>query len=686
MNENEELGGRRAIAGFTYQLLATLAAMGIPKPLVVVCADTKAAVLQMDNLTCVSLSPVFTPEANGQDLQMSTGTETVLVQYKYSSIQQNDIGLTELREIFESFTGSISNFPSSDLGKLRFVLFTNRTAGSAIQHLLNYRTPCTAKIKDAGKDLETVTISDQIGSDVSVSKLTVGSASFPPKGNPETDNDLTLKYMLESWFPAKRDKETGKIKPSSQSANKNFIEQLIWILPRLYCGFSYSQSWCEDRFKEFCLQFGLFPNEIEDKLNQGLGELIRWSGSATPVTRGQLINIIAGASCALPLTPTCQGFDQNAAANCHNELESWLKLTGLHDSDFHPRDTTRIRDAFDSCSIVLLEGNGGSGKSVLFGQFLSSQTYTSLIHNTSTSQHSLSAGFSVAEHSSQIKNLWPNDAIGTWAKRQNIDRSIERLRIANRHPNSHILLWLGIDGIDEEIKDYQVIRELIERVLKEPDLRLIMTCRSSDHADLMRWLTPSRTGEAMPNGVFHPITVDIFSHVELEDVLLARLGSDAVDLVREDNSNLQTKKHSRTIREMLRYPRILHALTKQSDPLRNIERMVSGDKAAFNEVAKGFIELFLAKYVRRVMYKELPDASDFLSLIICAAQATQSLRQFDRQQWSEYCVRSIGSCLPPTVKKTLAEAVSGGLLTFDGNFYSWTHEFVVDYLVTVKES
>ena len=481
--------------------------------------------------------------------------------------------------------------------------------------------------------------------------------------------------------PSKREGEGASPPP------RDLLNAGLYVFSRLFFVLDVPLTEWREAFRTFARTHGATPNEIDQAEQILLGQLIQQNGIACTLTKDILVRAVTGHSAALDLTP------EGAGVEC---VKRWRKRVQDHHTRepwMIPRRLPELTSMLYSKKILFVTGNGGCGKSVLLAEI------TEPIVNALDLKQSWD-GFVVLESCPQVTRGWMERAVGSWAKRgqkgvEHLDRSLERLGIANPDRQGRHLLWIALDGLDERFPEEADLRFLVQAAKERNDLCILFSCRDNARTRVMSLLYPSDTGYTMrieddPDA--GEISVPEFSESELLDVLEGGVGADARTRV-ELTVGGTGIGHGRMARlspadssivSSLSHPRLFGAFMEACKTGGEIATdILDGKKSSLRCLARHFLGFFLRKYEVHRINIGLPDAYGLIEVLSEVARLTRNgtSDRFTDSTWLTTSREKLDSG-SVTARSMLRECKAGGLIVSDGGdqgFY-WRHGFVADYL------
>jgi len=454
-------------------------------------------------------------------------------------------------------------------------------------------------------------------------------------------------------------------------------------------------------------EFGVRDDRIAQGINTLIGSLIaRTVGDGAPqVTQESII-------AAFTDSPTARKLTRSALREqVSGGIAQFRAKVQLGDHPVRRQLLDAIATQARRRALVVITGEGGGGKSAALWQWADEICRPPPDHG-----HALLA----LGTARSIRRGWPTELLCEWGNyspghARFSDREIEvvdRLRIANPDM-SHPLLFLGLDGLDEDLRSADQrhnVEDLVRWFVKEdersreresPAMTLVVTCRSlkqfwddfarddvsglpfDDNIPIANVPVKTFTDQELLS-VAQQATPTIFPRIE-QAVQLARGDSDRTlrnDILVEYGGPYGVSTVDDQVLEAIRHPVMWHAFLLLCEPIRQ-ERALDGDRDMLNQIASLFVQRFIIKARMRGSAGTLDDQELHRLLHHIALSTSGSQReQHSPRKWTD------PACETDLVNWTVAdklrkEGLSGGLISDDDNdLWRWRHKFVEEYLAS----
>lgn len=458
---------------------------------------------------------------------------------------------------------------------------------------------------------------------------------------------------------------------------------------------------------KYAHSFGAEDEEIREGLGVTLAEALKHPNE--PITGMTLIRAFTGFESSRRLIPKMLA---PLTSNAVQHFQSHLRLPPVPVS----RELLgRLDNLTNTRALIVLQGEGGSGKTVALWQWARRRTAA-----TSSGVDALTelriASRATATLITDVVCDWCNLPAGHPHRRTDtFDHSWSRLQIAN--PDApHPLLCIGLDGMDERVSTVDQ-RQALTAILdwfwsedklalrgKPPRASLVITCRDAVET-VSGLLRPDLTGLGDEIPELSVLTVEDFSDDELREAAVAAKGVNDQGVERRILASLTggipTKAigipsvvggtEIRTIGEpdatpsidpdvlaAIKHPVTWYAFTQCSVP--DQVAILNRDLNAMLGLAKVLVSRFARKLRDRnpdVVGPRTVDAEHTLRVV---ATATKAPRDWHKEsEWFRACERK--GIASDRARLTYTEAESEGLIrvTPDGR-WAWRHYFVREYL------
>jgi hypothetical protein len=471
------------------------------------------------------------------------------------------------------------------------------------------------------------------------------------------------------------------------------------ILEKLHIITELSLDRWTQALRNFAREFGLTDEEIETGVDQLIGNLTRRTvaDALTPFTHDDLVYAFMNYKGSYPLIPEyLQNYSQKRSSDFLGQL-------GLRADEEPVRRQLlqEISEAVAERALVILDGDGGSGKTVGLWHWISSRV---------ESLHESSIALSVVMHAHDVQRYCMAAIVcdcgdlpyGHPHRLESHEKALERLYIANSE-SAPPILFIGIDGLDEElsIDQKQVISDVLQWFWKEdkvarqesrpPRAALIVTCRDSEEV-IKNWL---RIDTGFSNtGQLHPLNliVDDFSvgellegvRLSLPDLYENFTQTLQPDLLQIDNNlgafgvvDFTRPAVNEQILEALKHPAMWRSLLDLQPNDRYA--VLNGDAYAIQELSRIFIRWFCSKALKRGF---LLEEAELLQVLQAVADSSlnNNLIQQTRVSWIDSAC-STQLVTQRGAEKLYREALSAGMIRKDDkNHWRWRHLFICDYL------
>lgn len=675
MSDNELLGGIRALYGFYYQLLGSLnlAVLDIYR------SGTDDYSVRLD--FAVDRDKTYFAEQLGQDLLIAAGHQKVLVQFKASrKFADNPVTVAELKKILLSFVSSWNTTTKSGIPKCELsgcLLITNRSIH-----------------KDAADIIEAV---KQLREDNSLSAMGLISNLLTPeivaahqlnfKSKANTLGEIAKTWQLEE-IDKKNKNAALPLSVTADGGKSALQEMLLVVLAHLHVRSNVTLEYFNVAFDRLSDSYGALPGERRDAENKLFMHVTQAAlGAPISIKKQDIIRALTGESNALCLTPNEIG------VSCKTSIEAWVKQQRQSNDPtgqwLFQRDLSDVLDALNEKKIVILTGPGGCGKT---------ENLIALLEAVAkdANDNINFQGFPLARRASNVKDeKWIGAEVSRWAKRT-IDTAnvLTRLRLAN--PDRKRLLYLTIDGLDEDLLHPFGIENLFDfvRAPENEGVCLLLSCRDSEATNIIRRYFGSggATGWSNENQDIRTIPVFDFKDNELLPAVSAALGEKYVSYFEAgpEAGRIQPGRLSepvlinRDVRKSLAHPRMLGAWAHFRGQESVIEAAFKGEAAELRKIARIFLEFFFRKYCDRQTDSRRFNLENHAYVYQAIANHTRnaSVPMTRDGAWREAAenYKALGRIEPSDL---FTEAESGGLLVVvDRRNYewSWRHSFVVDCL------
>lgn len=644
MSDGRLEGGERSLLGFYYQMVVTLGMGALLTHRAMKIPDNGSIQILARAFEVTGMPVTLKPEQLGQDAHVVSGNIQMLFQMKHSGDPAlHPIGLTDFREILKGLSISHVEALKENIHIDHFVIITNRPGNDNIKRIEAIVAGCQIK---SGQTIEF------------------------------TGQTKTLEEWLRDWLTDRPEKKPP-VPPSGDVLNA-----ALYVFPRLIFVAPVPLEMWRDAFRTFAHRYGVQDDEIEAAEDRLVGKLLRQTALPYKLGRTELVKELTGFRQALDLTPNSIGL------LCASMWRARLVKNQTREAWMISRRINGLDEIMRNKRILFVTGRGGTGKSVLLAQVLE-PTIEQLEKNVDFE------GYVATERCHVVRAHWLERTIGEWAKRgeagyECLLSPLQRLRIAN--PSARYLLWIALDGLDEQFPAESELHQLIAMTKARDDMCLILSCRKEDKGRVLRILYPSETGNRYDiNGDpdIGEVEVPDFQDNELLEVIDQGMGSDARERIAATlgipslSIGANVVPADDKIVESFKHPRMAGAFVSVVQHNRSLVfAILDGNQSyALRVLAHKFLEQFLIKYADRQVQKSLPDVDDFIEVLQVAAKQSMSSGMITLQQWISIA-RDNAQITSPTARKMLAEAISGGLIDTDGDSDRriWRHLFVAECL------
>lgn len=444
------------------------------------------------------------------------------------------------------------------------------------------------------------------------------------------------------------------------------------------------------RLKREAASYGVLPQELEGRVNELLGLLLKLSGEGgrRAVSAASFFEALSG----FP-SPFCLlGEDSCLVRNNSISEQRELETDGVATT---PRSIIAdIVNATCQFPIVVLRGKGGSGKSV--AAFDAAKTIVEDLANP--------PGFALVEKAYEIAESKLVNTIASWRNQTlNEDgpqfaRSLERLRVA--FPEKPKLV-VCVDGVDErhgrdalpaEASNFirrQALRSLKQHPTGSWDTTLLVTCREKNDWQDFFTHKDCREDENYFVFVLEQFTLPEMSELaatieddEVRELLENRISLEVdgdVGFLTDDEESINPAQF-----QILRRP-VLWGIFRE---------MTLDEKLLFLRAGQNGLNSMAQRYFRRFHLKcssRVPtelQQNDVLATLVSAARSSQEpalmLRRYSTH-WRQPAVNS--GCSPQNALAMFDEACSAGLIRKRDHSrdWNWEHPWFLEYLLTRDE-
>lgn len=474
------------------------------------------------------------------------------------------------------------------------------------------------------------------------------------------------------------------------------------------------EDWIE-RLRRFGRTYGVFDHEMEHGIRELVGGVVCSVGGqhlSASIIKEDLIEAFTRSRQARPLTP------KHVSKHSSRQLNDFSEGLGLEGQPVRRELLDEIRRAIVERALVVLHGRGGCGKTVALWQWVQELVSLSIS----------SKAFATVNVANDIRRSWVTELVCNWGelpvdsfrRSEPIERTLERLRIANPDLPPPIL-YLGLDGLDEEIKQadqVHTVQEVLQWFWNEdnevrhgfrqqPRATLVVTCR--DEEDLVKeWLRLEISG--FPYRGERPLGIEVgnFSWQELKDAANDNLPKDLSDriegtiqlVIHGGSSDLLTNTYEplpfgtkvsfpsplvdEDVLEVLRHPAMWRSFL-EFKPVSQL-RILDGKPELAGELAEIFVKRFGVKLTSRGQAFKFTeeDLLHVLHSIAAASRDNKRIRQ-SRSDWVDWACGTDFRVEPREARGLYDEALSGGLITEDDSgSWRWRHELVWEYLAEIE--
>lgn len=466
---------------------------------------------------------------------------------------------------------------------------------------------------------------------------------------------------------------------------------------------------CWQLVEEMGREFGMTGDRNQGEISRGVGHV--WKSFLENVvtkhgwlTKDQVEQLFTG-------HPQPRRLNRNDTRQCvQHTVTEFLRSAKLETGNGsrplveRPALLDDIRQAITEYSLVVVEGQGGNGKSTLVGQIA-----------LYWAQDAFAAGIL----SSELKQTWPSDCISDWRNVPLDQRLQERTQLAlQRMPH----LWpfypvvvFALDGVDEaNLSDVDVRSTIVEFRDLAPELRsrasLVITCRDVRQIGCLHHI---------PESDYKVINVDTFTLKELKNSLESgriSLRDDvaanllpAVDSLTESSILSSDLYYATPIGDFesmrrrafrapsavvirqetvnsLRHPIVWkHFCSSSLDDDKRL-LILNGDVAAWDILAESVV-LWFGDRCQHHIHPGLPELShQAIEVILAVGKACPSFEEnYRKSEWS--AVAACPGLHSHQVMTIFRQAISSGLIEGDDNplgssQWRWRHSFLPRYLST----
>jgi hypothetical protein len=640
-------GGRAALAGFLYQIVALLG--------MTVRAFQGGQARDSDELeTLISYAKdrQIAHESLGQDAVIYSdcdpGEGIALVQFKYSgSLPPRKIYKGEFDEIIERFFDSERMAINRGFEVSRFILVTNRE-----------------RCKDSTESHESTT-----------------ARKKPSPGKQKSNS-------------------SKKRNPRQTESDKRKVE----IRNRLQVFDEVSSGKWIGKMKNFADSYGCDEIEFRNGIDQLTGKVFRETseGSENVISHDDLKEAFTG-------SPSITSLEVSSLeGRSVKETEKILNSLKRPGKPIRRRLLDKLSESVPRRGLIILEGEGGCGKSTALAHWalellkLPSPrpgTLIAICQSRTTSENWIT----------NIICEWTNVPFAHLRRHDQPQRALERLAKANRDAPAPIFI-MGFDGFDErnELGPQMQSAEIALRWFAEEDQAarmegrqptacMIVACRSSE--EIKDIIKTRISGFDFGDDDFQIIPVEEFTHAELAEAAKSDLGSEGETIRRElvragllkepYRDNLLGSSETADVRptvpltasdllSSLHHPAMWQAfLTLDQDERAGV---IGGQPEAIAKLAKVFTRWFLRKIRgRRPGWLN----SNQLLMAICQVAAVSKgsgVFKFD-SGWIK-AASSDGELGRSDANTLFQEALSAGYIRKNsGESWRWRHPSCVKYLV-----
>lgn len=469
---------------------------------------------------------------------------------------------------------------------------------------------------------------------------------------------------------------------------------------------------------ELARQYGAEEDEVHDGMAKLIGELVMHSagGVPVPVSRERVLQAITTGEKPHRITCDQVAIETRLHLSTH---ATYLHIPGETGGPVRRGLLRQIEEDAATHALVVLLGNGGSGKSVLLWELLHD-----VVGDLGSAPRAcaeilpVSQARALFQSWSWIIAQWANAPEGSRRYTEEPAQALKRLRMAN--PGiERPLLYLGLDGLDERIAtdpSHDAIASLLRWFWNEernnterarrgnivrPEATLIVTCREREEIE-ERWLDISPSARA---DFVRPTcrTLMDFDDDELAAAAHAYLpqlsgrfghtnGIDQRDEMRHtvgDSYGLEAASLgiapqgavpsvSIEVLQGLRHPAMWRALLEL--PQEQHANVLDGDPFAVRDLACAFVKWFIYRVRRR---GRLNLDKDDLQLLLNGIAMRCSADNAAAHSFTDWSAAACGTHVvaPLQASRAWYEALSGGLIMRDaGRTWRWYHPFVWKYL------
>jgi hypothetical protein len=632
-------GGQRALAGYLYQIVGVLGMQARAHG-----SDSAPDSSELEALLSLVRTGQLLHEYLDQDavlhqLGIGGGDDYVLVQFKYSSqTPPPTIGPKELTKIVSRLSRGAEQARGIDENTLGYTLITNRNLGPQAQALK-------------------------------------GAA------------------------------ERGEA-PCDLSASQCLVLVQLRVITNLRM-----TEW-QEALESFAQRFGAEEDDIERGINCLIGDLVRRTAELgdAPVSNSDLIDAFTEYDCTRPLTL------ESIAEISSLGLNRFIDEHGLPGKPVRRRLLDEIARVSSQRALVVLHGLGGCGKTIALWQWA---------NETATAQPPRGRPSTAISAAGVIPHHWITQTICDWAglppinhrrRAEEPDRAIQRLQIALAG-ESQPILFLGLDGLDESIGDAsqgRIVRDLLRWFWEEdeearqearpPKAALVVTCRSAEEV-IEDWLRLDVSGYGY-RGI-RPEEVKVLDFLPEELIEAARVGLPALSGRIETTLqslglqpeasvfdqrpamlgeiNPYVRGANEEILEVLMHPAMWRALLELEPDVQS--QVLDNEFLAVQQLAEVFIRRFCIKVIVR---DRLPGVNEDVLLDVLCAIARHSVNAGGiRQHISSWFDPALGTYWiggSGEARILYSEALSGGMIVDDGEYWQWRHRLVWDHLAGLDEA
>lgn len=371
-----------------------------------------------------------------------------------------------------------------------------------------------------------------------------------------------------------------------------------------------------------------------------------------------------------------------------------------------------MQDAIASHNLVIIEGEGGNGKSTLLLQFFSRWAKSAFI---------------VGIQAKDLQPHWPARCVSHWRNQpadkylpENTAQSLNRIVAASLSSLSTVKTAFVLDGLDEAYLQQPVVPHLVNDFWElntevKPWPALIVTCRKTSDFSFLRTIIPHekvkviKVNEFEEGELLRELTETVPLNKNVKDLLRQILESN----LENDQSfqNLSTSNHlssprkvynetltSRTkfqkseldpehiaeVAKALRHPIVLKFFVSQD--LNDEQRLgiLQNQEKAWSALAKLMIHWFGVKYQERTPNKSVDDRNEaIVSLKNAGINCPDAKKSYTKKQWN-----AAGN--DAVMQRIFRHAVTSGFVTGDSDplgasLWQWRHAFLPNYLSNVAD-